>query len=156
LSFYCGADETINMQWQDTPKSYREDPMPTRVDMMDTLAHEYGHHVQMLTNILISSESREGWTKSSAAKLEWSRRLELQASCFGAAFLGANKQSLGFRGEQLRFWEYQVQHSGDEYDPKKVRDHGSRKNQWLWGGAAFKSANPKSCNTYTAPAKKVS
>jgi predicted metalloprotease len=144
------------MQWQDTPKSYREDPMPTRVDMMDTLAHEYGHHVQMLTNILISSESREGWTKSSAAKLEWNRRKELQASCLGAAFLGANKQSLGFRGEQLRFWEYLVQHSGDEYNPKKVRDHGSRKNQWLWGGAAFKSGSPASCNTYTASAKKVS
>jgi hypothetical protein len=53
-------------------------------------------------------------------------------------------------------WEYQIQHSGDEYDPKKVRDHGSRKNQWLWAGPAFKTTNPASCNTYTAPAAKVS
>jgi predicted metalloprotease len=155
-SFYCGADETISMQWQDTPKTYRQNALATRVVMMDTLAHEYAHHVQHLTNILISSESREGWTKSNAAKLEWNRRLELQASCFAAAFLGANKQGLGFRGEKLRFWEYMVQHSGDEYDEKKVRDHGSRKNQWLWGGAAFKSGSPASCNTYTAPSTKVS
>ncbi len=156
VSFYCGADETISMQWQDTPKQYRENPLGMRVVMMDTLAHEYGHHVQMLTNILISSESREGWTKSSAAKLEWNRRKELQASCFAAAFLGANKQGLGFRGEQLRMWEYLVQHSGDEYADKKVRDHGSSKSQWLWGGPAFKSGSPASCNTYTASAKKVS
>jgi hypothetical protein len=155
-SFYCGADETISMQWQDDLKHYRENPLAVRVLMMSTLAHEYGHHVQMLTNILISSESREGWTKSNAVKLEWNRRKELQASCFSAAFLGANKQALGFRGEKLRLWEYFEKHSGDEYDEKKIRDHGSRKNQWLWSGAAFKSASPASCNTYSASSGKVS
>lgn len=123
---------------------------------MDTLAHEYGHHVQLLTNILISSTSREGWAKTTAAKLEESRRAELQATCLGAAFLGANKKSLGLGGEKLDTWEFQTKHSGDEYDPKKVRDHGSRKNTWLWAGAAFKTTSPASCNTFTAPPAKVS
>jgi predicted metalloprotease len=155
-AYYCGDDESINMDWQDDLKLYKQNALAGRTWMMDTLVHEYGHHVQYLTNILISSHSREGWAKTPAAKLEESRRLELQATCFGAAFLGANKKSLGFTGAKLDMWEYQTQHSGDEYDPKKVHDHGSRKNQWLWAGAAFKTTTPASCNTYTAPAGKVS
>jgi predicted metalloprotease len=156
LSFYCGGDETITMRWQDDVKNYRRDKSSARVSMLYTLAHEYGHHVQMLTHILISSDSREGWATTQAAKLEESRRLELQASCLGAAFLGANKQSLQFTGQKLKVWQFQARHSGDEYNPKKVRDHGSRKNHWLWTGPAFQTANPKSCNTFTAPPAKVS
>jgi predicted metalloprotease len=156
IAYYCGADESINMDWQYDLKNYRQNPLGARTWMMNTLVHEYGHHVQFLTNISISSESREGWAKTEAAKLEETRRLELQATCLGAAFLGANKKSLGFTGEKLGTWKFQIQHSGDEYNPKKIRDHGSRKVQWTWAGPAFKSANPASCNTYTAPAARVS
>lgn len=155
-AFYCPTDETISMRWQQDVKNYKIDKESTRVDMMDTLAHEYGHHVQQLTNILISADSREGWAKTQAAKLEESRRVELQANCLGAAFLGANKVSLGIKGNKLRAWEYMTKHSGDEYNPKKVRDHGSRKNQWVWSGSSFKTTSPASCNTFTAPGKKVS
>src|SRR5262249_46690779 len=104
----------------------------------------------------IAADSREGWAKTKAEKLEWSRRTELQADCLAAAFLGANKKSLGLSGRKLDLWEWETQHSGDEYNPKKVRDHGSRKSQWLWSGPAFKSTSPASCNTFTAPAAKVS
>ncbi|HET6297346.1 MAG TPA: neutral zinc metallopeptidase [Kribbella sp.] len=157
LAFYCGDDETITMRWQNDVKNYKVDKEAARVEMMDTLAHEYGHHVQWLTNILISSDSREGWATTEAAKLEESRRLELQANCLGSAFLGANKNTLGLAGgRKLDFWEWQTKHSGDEYNPKKKRDHGSRKNQWLWSGSAFKTTTPASCNTFTASADKVS
>ncbi|TCC35347.1 neutral zinc metallopeptidase [Kribbella speibonae] len=155
-SHYCGADETISMQWQDDFKTYKTNPSWARLLMMNTFAHEYGHHVQWLTNILISSDSREGWTNSKGAKLEWSRRLELQASCFGAAFLGANKQSLEIRGKKLDYYNYMAKHIGDENDPKSPPDHGSRASYWYWAGTAFKSGNPGSCNTYSAPSAKVS
>lgn len=155
-SFYCGVDESINMNWQEDVKSFKNDELSARTWMLDTMAHEYGHHVQMLTNIMASSGSREGWMKSPTAKLEENRRFELQATCLGSVFLGANKASLGLRGAKLEMWEYQTKHSGDEYNPRKERDHGSRKNQWAWAGPAFKSANPASCNTYTAPPAKVS
>jgi predicted metalloprotease len=156
LAFYCGDDETITMRWERDVKNYKLSKIDARVDMMDTLAHEYGHHVQMLTHIMISSTSREGWATTEAAKLEENRRLELQASCFGAAFVGANKKSLEMTGLKLEVWQFQTKHSGDEYNPKKIRDHGSRKNQWYWAGPAFQTANPKSCNTFTAPAARVS
>ncbi|TDW98675.1 neutral zinc metallopeptidase [Kribbella sp. VKM Ac-2566] len=156
VAFYCPADETIYVSWKEDAKFYKTDPLAARVWMMDTMAHEYGHHVQKLTEMLTAAGSREGWAKTKAEELEWSRRTELQASCFGAAFLGANKKALGLSGRKLKLWEWETQHSGDEYNPKKIRDHGSRKNYWLWSEPAFKSADPKVCNTFTAPAAKVS
>ncbi|MFC0623697.1 neutral zinc metallopeptidase [Kribbella deserti] len=155
-AFYCGGNETISMRWQDDVKSYKRDPLWARVDMMSTMAHEYGHHVQMLTNILISSTSREGWAKTKAAKLEENRRMELQASCLGALFLGANKASMELTGRKLAEWEYLAKHSGDEYNPKKVRDHGSKASHWYWESGAFRTPDPAKCNTFTAPAKRVS
>ncbi|TWD81784.1 putative metalloprotease [Kribbella amoyensis] len=156
LAFYCGKDETITMRADQDLKNYRINGEGARVDMLDTLAHEYAHHVQLLTNILISANSREGWATTEAAKLEERRRVELQAGCLAAVFLGANKTTLGLTGRKLDLWQYQVKHSGDEYNPKKKRDHGSRKNHWLWAGPAFTSQNPASCNTFTAPPAKVS
>jgi predicted metalloprotease len=156
VAFYCGDAETITMRGDQDSKLFRQNADAGRAHAMDTLAHEYGHHVQMLTNILISSSSRKGWATTEPAKLEESRRLELQASCLGAAWLGANKSALGLTGDRLETWEWQTKHTGDEYNPKKVRDHGSRKNMWLWAGASFKTTNPASCNTFTAPAAKVS
>ncbi|WP_425838114.1 neutral zinc metallopeptidase [Kribbella sp. DT2] len=156
VAFYCDDGEVITMRGDLDAQSFRQYGDAARIDMMDTLAHEYGHHVQQLTNILISSFSRKGWATTEPAKLEESRRFELQASCLGGVFLGANQAGLRLTGNRLDLWEYQTQHSGDEYNPDKKRDHGSRKSQWLWAGPAFKSANPASCNTFTAPAAKVS
>ncbi|MER7244373.1 neutral zinc metallopeptidase [Kribbella sp. NPDC000426] len=155
-AFYCGYDESINISWKNDLAYYKNSPEGARVWMLDTMAHEYGHHVQKMTEMLTAEDSREGWTNSKAMKLEWSRRLELQATCFGAAFLGANKKPLGMSGEKLHVWQWETQHSGDEYSTKKLRDHGSRKNNWAWADPGFKSASPASCNTFTAPPTKVS
>ncbi len=156
VSYYCPADETIAIDWQSDLDYYKQNPEAARIDMLDTMAHEYGHHVQGLTEMLTASWSEEGWEKNAAKKLEWSRRTELQASCFAAAFLGANKASLRLTGSRLDIWEYGAKHSGDEYNPKKVRDHGSKTSHWFWSGPAFKSATPASCNTFTASPKRVS
>ncbi len=156
VAFYCDDGEVITMRGDLDAKNFRQYGEAARIDMLDTLAHEYGHHVQQLTNILISSFSRKGWATTEPAKLEESRRFELQASCLGGVFLGANQAGLLLTGNRLDLWEFQTKHSGDEYNPDKKRDHGSRKSQWLWSGPAFKSANPASCNTFTAPAAKVS
>ena len=152
VAYYCPSDETINISWKEDLAYYKNSPLAARIWMMDTMAHEYGHHVQNMTEILTAAWSRGGWAKTKAEKLEWSRREELQADCLGAAFLGANKKSLGLSGEKLNLWEWESQHTGDEYNPKKVRDHGSRKSHWLWSEPAFKSTSPASCNTFSAPA----
>ncbi|WP_427885376.1 neutral zinc metallopeptidase [Kribbella sp. GL6] len=123
------------------------------VNFDQLLAHEYGHHVQFSVGILtLYDELMRG--KSAARQLEVMRRKELQASCLGAAFLGANKRTFGLSGLRLRYWRYVVSHVGDEYS--KVRDHGSRKNHSYWTTRAFTSTTPATCNTFTAPTKRVS
>jgi predicted metalloprotease len=154
-SFYCPNDETIYMRWEDDVKFYKQTPVAV-VDLIRTIAHEYGHHVQQLTNILISSDSQAGFAKSKAVELEWSRRLELQASCLGSAFISANQKSLGLVGDNLDFWKVLSKNIGDELTKKKTRIHGSSKNYRFWSDQGFKTANPASCNTYTAPSAKVS
>jgi predicted metalloprotease len=96
------------------------------------------------------------WARPEAVGLETERRKELQASCLAGAFLGANKRALRLTGERFGVREEIVHHVGDEYNPDKVRDHGSRKNHGYWTTRAFESGNPASCNTFTAPAKRVS
>jgi uncharacterized protein len=153
-AFYCPEDETIYMRWDQDVKNYKQTPLAV-VDIVRTVAHEYGHHVQTLTNILISSDSQAKRAASKAVKLEWSRRLELQASCLGATFISANQKTL-LAGNKLQFWKLLSKHLGDDPKKKKARDHGSPKSNLYWSDAGFKTGNPASCNTYTASAGKVS
>jgi predicted metalloprotease len=150
-AFYCARENKIYLEW----KEYLQRGNWNRqIDLLDTMAHEYGHHLQRLVGILTYGWDPKASQTSPAALLK-SRRLELQATCLGAAFLGANKSALRLTGKRLDTWEYQTKHSGDEYNVDKLRDHGSRKSQWVWAGPAFQSANPSSCNTFTAAPAKV-
>ncbi|TCC64490.1 hypothetical protein E0H73_08840 [Kribbella pittospori] len=151
--YYVSSNQLICFEWPSFVD--REDPVWSLIDFQTMVAHEFGHHLQDSVNILSTYEFAHAGG-SAAVQLEDERRLELQASCLGAAFLGANKQPLKLTGRRLDMWEYQVAHTGDEYNPKKIRDHGSRKNHGYWSLRAFESRNPASCNTFVAPAKRVS
>ncbi|WP_406048253.1 neutral zinc metallopeptidase [Kribbella sp. NBC_00889] len=152
-AYYEPSARTICFEWGEFVGS--GDATWDLVDFQTMLAHEFGHHLQTSVGILTTY-----WTghaqASKAVRLEDERRLELQASCFGAAFLGANRRPFRLTGWRLEMWEDQVTHTGDEYAPDKVRDHGSRKNHGYWSLRAFDSTNPSSCNTFVAPAKRVS
>jgi len=153
-AFYRSSGSVICFEWQEyaDPDS---DPVWDLIDFQEMLAHEYGHHLQDTVDILRTYVFvHAGGSK--AVQLEDERRLELQASCLGAAFLGAHKRSLRLTGGRLDLWEDMVKHTGDEYNPDNVRDHGSRKNHGYWSLRAFASTNPSSCNTFSAPAKRVS
>jgi predicted metalloprotease len=161
-SFYCSANRTIYMDAATDIKRYRQflsyNNRSTamaflRADMSDTVAHEYGHHLQHLTGILRASSSIQ-YERSGDAALQMSRRLELQATCLGNVFLGANKGSYGLNGGLFKSQlDWLHAHSGDEYGT--VRDHGSREVVPRWANAGFKTRSPASCNTYVAAATYV-
>lgn len=123
------------------------------IRLLHTLAHEYGHHLQQLTGILTMYDTGQLPFKSD--ELERNRRMELQASCFAATFLGAERKTLGLTGDRLHTFDYYVANAGDENAPKHVPDHGSRKSHRYWSEEGFRSASPASCNTFTAAAKRV-
>jgi predicted metalloprotease len=161
-SFYCSANRTIYMDAATDLKRYQQFlryPNRTtamaflRADMSDTVAHEYGHHLQHLTGILRASSNIQ-YDRSGDAALQMSRRLELQATCLGGVFLGANKGSYGLNGGLFKSQlDWLHAHSGDEYGPR--RDHGSRAVVPRWANAGFATRSPASCNTYVAAATYV-
>jgi len=144
---------TICFEWPEF--SNPDEPVWNLVDFQQLIAHEYGHHVQQSSGILTTYDA--GWSKQpKATQLENERRLELQASCLGAAFLGANRSGFRLAGERLRMWKYIVRHVGDENNTLKIRDHGSYKNHAYWTTRAFASTSPATCNTFKATPQRVS
>jgi predicted metalloprotease len=123
-----------------------------RMEIADTVAHEYGHHVQNLSGILAASWKLQ-YEKSGNAALEENRRREIQATCFGNVFLGANKSSYPIGGVLKAQLSYLHSHQGDEYGPQP--DHGSREIIPYWANRGYNSRNPGACNTFTAASKLV-
>ena len=156
-AFYCGTNETIYLSWSNQVEQYAEsDHTWSRIDLAATVAHEYGHHVQQLVGILDASQSMEDAASSDAARLLQSRRVELQAECLSAVYLGADSDWFPVEGRVYDKWLWRAKHHGDEYSEDNVRDHGSRKSTAAWSVRGFSTPDPKSCNTFTAPVAKVS
>ncbi|HET6988273.1 MAG TPA: neutral zinc metallopeptidase [Kribbella sp.] len=160
-SFYCSSNRTIymdvnsDMKWYQLYLSYpnRTQAMAwLRAEMTDTVAHEFGHHVQNMTGILAAMYNLR-YEFSGDKSLEMSRRLEIQATCFGNVFMGANKSSYKLSGLLKSQLDYLHSHQGDEYMTQ--RDHGSRAIIPRWANAGFTTRRPAACNTYTASPKYV-
>ncbi|MFF0269021.1 neutral zinc metallopeptidase [Kribbella sp. NPDC004536] len=69
------------------------------VQLQHTVAHEYGHHLQTLTGIMTTYDL--GQLQTASSDLERNRRMELQASCLAAVFMGIHKNALGLSGSRL-------------------------------------------------------
>ncbi|MGW6279790.1 neutral zinc metallopeptidase [Kribbella sp. NPDC055071] len=160
-SFYCGANRTIYMDTNGDLKEFKqystynnrtEALAYLRASMTDTVAHEFGHHVQNMTGIL-DAEDNLAYQSNTTKALELSRRLEIQATCFGNVFMGANKSSYGMTGLLKSQLDYLHSHQGDEYGDQP--DHGSRAVIPRWANAGFVTRSPSACNTFTAAATYV-
>jgi predicted metalloprotease len=151
--YYCGGNQTIYMPFPMDYKNYKLNPMYSRAWMLNTFAHEYGHHVQQLSGIFGASFARQATMTSPNNRLLESRRRELQAACLGSAYLGANTGTIPLRGELLTSWRFAVANAGDEFAKPKIRDHGSKANHNLWSLRGFNSKNPSLCNTWVIPVK---
>lgn len=154
LSFYCSSNHTIYMDVADDVSYWKRNQPFARALATHTVAHEYGHSIQQMTGILPAFYRVRYEAPNEAAKLQVNRRMELQASCLGNVFLGANRNSYPIKGELYRQWLWVVTQSGDvSYLP---RDHGSRASHGAWSRAAFASRSLAKCNTFTASPAKVS
>ncbi|WP_329005610.1 neutral zinc metallopeptidase [Kribbella sp. NBC_00709] len=152
-SFYCPTTHTIYLESPSVISFYKQNPTFGRMVGSFTMAHEYAHSVQWMTGLGEAYEKLR-YDATDAGQLQLSRRLELQASCLGNVFLGANRGSYGITGYAYQMWLYDVNGSGDR--PPYPRDHGSTTNHGAWSRAAFASRNPATCNTWSASPARVS
>lgn len=151
--YYCSADHgAIYIPAAQIINTWSQNPTYARAWLTQMMAHEYGHHVQWLTGILNASWARQNAFTTNAARLEESRRRELQASCLGAAYIGANKRYYPMSGGLLVQFNYLVTHMGDQ--PGHARDHGSMKNHAFWTTMGFNAKHTYTvagnCNTFGA------
>lgn len=155
-AFYCPADQGIYF-----PETYGKQMPPrasTRLTVLAVIAHEFGHAIQGRTGIL-SAQYALSTGQSREEKLADSRRVELQASCFGGRFIGALAQSMAITDEEraalIEGWKL----GGDDAqanDPNAVGDHGLGATQVRWLTAGMDTPGPLSvCNTWIAPDDQV-
>lgn len=154
--FYCSTNETIYMNLREDIGNYNANSQNyarvfARMWMLHQFAHEYGHHVQQMTGILRANHNLRYEAPTQALELQYTRRLELQASCFSDIFIGSNKRSYPLTGESLRQWKWLI---GNTIDPR--RDHGNKANHKYWALKGFNGRGPAACNTFTVSPPRVS
>jgi predicted metalloprotease len=147
VAYYCGGDTTIY-----APADWMlDDAGLNRARHLATIAHEYGHHVQRESGILAAAtEKMSSSTQDSPADKELTRRIELQANCFGALFLAeaAGNGSISRALANAAVADYGRARDSDT--------HGTRKNQLSWAKAGYDGKTTKSCDTWSAAASDVS
>jgi hypothetical protein len=158
-SFYCSySNGAIYIPWKYLASLWAQNPAYARAYATQTMAHEYGHHIQSQTGIMDASWWRQNHMTTSSAALAENRRRELQAQCLGAVYVGADRVYYPMTGAIMTQWKYLVSHSGDM--PGYARDHGSWTNTNFWSNAGFygdgKATHAGSCNTYAAAATRIS
>ncbi|MBP2320657.1 putative metalloprotease [Kibdelosporangium banguiense] len=154
-AFYCPPDVAMYMPFTgletkkigNRPGSY-----------LSVFAHEFGHHIQSISGSLRAADQQiYDLGPDSAAGLEVSRRIELQAQCLGGMWFAAAWNGKGFVTDQVvREMIDDGYQRGDDNNPKQPRDHGARKNYGSWQEQGYKKNRTFQCNTYLAPANSVS
>jgi uncharacterized protein len=149
VAYYCGATNTIYL-----PVRRMLDAFGTSAaGHLATLAHEYGHHVQFLSGLLVAAHDAEANAADDAAAADTSRRVEMQATCFAGMFLGAaaGRGSVSRSLADRAVREFGL--GGSTADSR--RSHGTVANQGEWARRGYQGNNTGQCNTWTAAAASV-
>ncbi|MFC7621529.1 neutral zinc metallopeptidase [Microlunatus sp. GCM10028923] len=139
-AYYCSANQQIYMGRG--MGLGRRGYGYTWAQYFDTMGHEYGHHLQARTGILLAAH----WHRSNSSEkdsLVISRRIELQATCFGGM---AMKQTGELEGSHFR--RVVSLYLGDEV-------HGTKEHIQGWAIQGYRNREIYQCNTFRAPTKDV-
>ncbi|SDK96572.1 hypothetical protein SAMN05421874_113180 [Nonomuraea maritima] len=139
---YCPQQRTIVVRITDDDA---RDPF--RMNLAHSVAHEWGHHVQGLIGVLSAQSALYGPASDEARRL-LSHRLEMQAECFAGVFYSAALDSVD-PGISWDGWMKAVRQA-DESDI-----HGKPRNLAFWQNRGYQGGATGFCNTWTAPASKI-
>jgi predicted metalloprotease len=122
--------------------------------IISMMAHEYGHHIQNVTGLMNSWWSSTLESSGQSGRLALSRRLELQATCFGGMWMRSVAASypVSTADRSRLFWFYS--RVGDQ--PGYPRDHGSPQNNNRWFRQGWQKNKTYQCNTWLAPSSTTS
>lgn len=145
-SFFDQLTQQLGAQGGDAAEAY-------------VIAHEYGHHIQNLTGIMEQVQQQGQQTGPNSPQV----RLELQADCFaGVWFKHVVNDPTGPIAEVTRDDINRAIDAaiavGDDRIQRRTQGrvnpdswtHGSSESRKRWLATGYNSADPNSCNTFTA------
>ncbi|MFE3188781.1 neutral zinc metallopeptidase [Nocardia sp. NPDC059240] len=141
---YCGGRQKI--LW---PSKYAEFQnlrgQRLHGDMLFSVMHEYGHHVQFMTGVQAQADRMFGlWNEESSLGQQIHRRIELQAQCLAGVAMAAAVQG-GTVGRE----EAEDVVDAQQYVIEEPI-HGSRAANLHWSRAGYDSGSAAACNTWAA------
>lgn len=157
-SFYCPGEET--------GITIRADQQASVGDLLTTVTHEYGHHIQELAGIAsgATTEARGIYTRETGdernpelggadgevlytpnERLVW-RRLESQANCFTGITVRAIAPQ--FLEDALAWMSTSTENPPEE-------DHPNPANARQWFITGFNAKSVADCNTWVAPVEQI-
>lgn len=146
-ALYCPADETLYLPVD----RLKEVDGGSASSHLAIVAHEYAHHVQEQSGMLLASaEEIDDAGAGTPAGQELSRRIELQANCFAGLFLAAAA------GQGSISRNLADQAVGDFRHGGLHDTHGNKANQAEWARRGYRQGTLAACNTWAAPADEVS
>ncbi|GAB1821495.1 neutral zinc metallopeptidase [Herbidospora sp. RD11066] len=148
-SVYCRKSKTIYV-WSPVRARNNELNRPT---LLLSIGRGYAYHIQQLTGILPAAQKVYDKAPKSG-KRDVGLRLEMQATCFAAAFLGSVWDSLGHTAEDHK--PTYVQYVLANMHHALGLNNGKHDNGEYWAKRGFDTRSPGSCKTFSAPAKRVS
>ncbi|MFC6083251.1 neutral zinc metallopeptidase [Sphaerisporangium aureirubrum] len=141
LEFYCADSRTVLLLIE---KDLLEEPED--LFLFNLIAMDYGRHVQNLAGIERAYEKIPYRNKSEM--LEQDRRYSVQSDCLAGAFIGSVWDSLDRDKED---WADLLSYIRDWAG----KTTGTRKTITYWAERGFKSGDPGSCDTWSAPSSRV-
>lgn len=156
-AFYCSLNNAIYIGvGGHAQRSAGNLPVLYNVAYARNLAHEYAHHVQEESGILAYSRARRLSVTSAEDRNVITRRSELQAQCFAGVFMASVRQTFPVTTGQWRVALRDSYGRGDDRSDPDSRDHGSNGHYAGWLNLGYTRASTAVCNTWTAPAARVS
>lgn len=141
---YCADDKTLYVQLgKDWLKS------PGDLWLFHITAAVYAFHVQTLTGITAAYNDEP--YRNRGELLEQARRYSLQSDCLAGAFLKSVWPLKGRSARDRRELASLIQ--GDQRGQERLTGSTANARAWLKRGLA--AGDPKVCNTWTAPPRKV-
>ncbi|WP_156045906.1 neutral zinc metallopeptidase [Herbidospora cretacea] len=146
---YCRKTKTIHI-WSPVRSRRNELNRPT---LLLSVARAHAYHIQELTGILPATQ--KAFEKAPKRdKQTVGLRMEMQTTCFAAAFLGSVWDSLGYTAEG-RDPDYVLWVLANMHHALGL-NKGKQDNAEYWAKRAFSTRSAASCNTFSAPVKRVS
>lgn len=146
VSFYCGTWDGSSYGIYVHTSLIEQSNEWWRLRAFETLAHEFGHHVQMVSGIMWAAQ--QVTTAGGMQNAERSRRMELQTSCWAGRLL-LQTPATQFNEADLQTYIDWTQRDQDEW-------HGSRASNEYWWQRGMYMTKVGGCNTFTVGPERVS